>query len=106
MMRRGHLLVGIALLQLCACSDPVGEQQSAAPEVRSQLFWAENAGSAAERFELAKQSSPELIAFLRRMPKGGDLHYHLDGSTFSEYMLLTAREKGLNYNLISNVNIK
>ena len=102
MVKKVHFLVGIALILLCACSEQRGEQPSTVAAADSPLFWAENAGSAAERFELAKQSFPELIAFLRRMPKGGDLHYHLDGSTFSEYMLFTAREKGLNYNVVSN----
>ena len=44
------ILVGIALIQLCACTEQVGEQigeqRSAVVATGSQLFWAENAGSA------------------------------------------------------------
>ena len=43
-------------------------------------FWAKNAGSPAARFELAKRSEPELIAYVRRKPKGADLHKLIDGN--------------------------
>jgi integral membrane sensor domain MASE1 len=32
-------------------------------------FWAPNAGTPAQRFDLAKRSTPELIMFVRKMPK-------------------------------------
>src|SRR5437016_7240048 len=43
--------------------------------------------SAAARFEAAKKSEPELIAFLKAMPKGADLHSHLGGAVYSETAL-------------------
>lgn len=58
---------------------------------------------AAQHFELAKRSRPELIAFLRAMPKGADLHAHLDGSTFSEYVLQSAHEYRRNYDLTTHM---
>lgn len=62
-----------------------------------RLFWHPDAGSPAERFELAKRTEPELIAFLRRFPKGADLHNHAGGAVYSDYVIDEARAKGLRY---------
>ena len=43
-------------------------------------FWAAGERTPEARFEQARRSTPELIAFLRRMPKGADLHNHMGGS--------------------------
>ncbi len=106
-------LFNISLLSVClligGCQaqarDPVsGRNEVSAPhsEVTDSIdsrhaastsvaFWDEHAGGVSERFELAKRSEPELIAFLRRMPKGGDLHNHLGGATYSDFLLDTAK---------------
>jgi hypothetical protein len=47
--------------------------------------------TAAERFELARRSTPELTAFLRRMPKGADLHNHLGGALRADFLIATAK---------------
>lgn len=41
-------------------------------------------------FNTAKQSPLELNAFLARMPKGADLHMHLDGSIYAETFIKNA----------------
>lgn len=64
----------------------------------NQTFWANDAGTAAQRFELAKRSTPELIAFMRVMPKGADLHIHPGGSSYSEFIIEQAIKYGMNYN--------
>ena len=64
---------------------------------------AKSVSSIEQRFEAAKTNRPELIAFLREMPLGADLHHHLDGSTFSEFILRSARERGLNYDLSTHM---
>ncbi len=64
---------------------------------RATPFWAADVGDAAARFELAKRTQPELIAFLRRLPKGADLHNHLSGASYGEYVVASAIEQGLNY---------
>ncbi|MDD5390396.1 MAG: hypothetical protein PHD37_13700 [Gallionellaceae bacterium] len=87
--RSGYAFVLAALLAFTACG-AVAQQPP---------FWASGVGDAAARFELAKRSEPELITFLRRMPKGGDLHNHLSGATYSDYLLDSARANGLNYDL-------
>jgi len=60
-------------------------------------FWDQKAGTPAERFELAKRSTPELIAFVRPMPKGADLHNHVSGATYSDYIIERAEKMGLKY---------
>lgn len=51
--------------------------------------------SAARRFEAAKRSDPELIAFLKRMPKGADLHNHVTGAVYSDFLLDNAIQRSL-----------
>jgi len=41
-------------------------------------------------FNAAKQSPPELSAFLTRMPKGADLHMHLSGAIYAETFIKDA----------------
>ncbi|MEN8140894.1 MAG: hypothetical protein ABFR97_06675 [Thermodesulfobacteriota bacterium] len=102
------LLLAMALLaNLTGCLPhaaipiaPPEEQWADAP------FWAPGISSTAQRFELAKRTEPELIAFLRRMPKGADLHNHVSGAAFAEFNLAAAAEKGLNYDLRANVFTK
>lgn len=65
-------------------------------------FWAPEIGGIETRFELAKRSEPELITFLRRMPKGADLHNHISGAAYAEYNLASAAEKKMHYNLRTN----
>ena len=76
---------------LLAAASPIAFAQD------DRLFWHPDAGSPAERFELAKRTQPELIAFLRRFPKGADLHNHAGGAVYSDYVIDEARAKGLRY---------
>jgi len=46
-------------------------------------------------FESIRKSPPEQLAFLLKMPKGGDLHNHLSGSIYAERYIEWAAEKGL-----------
>jgi len=61
-----------------------------------QLSLADEAG-AIRAFEKAKRTDPELMVFLKRMPKGGDLHVHVSGAVYSDYMLEAAIAKGLTF---------
>ena len=69
---------------------------------RDTPFWAEDVADPATRLELAKRSQPELIAFIRRMPKGADLHNHLSGASYGEYVVTSAIEQGLNYDTVEH----
>jgi adenosine deaminase len=50
-------------------------------------------------FESAKANEPMLVAFLRGMPKGADLHSHATGAVFAESMLDAAVAANLNADL-------
>jgi adenosine deaminase len=58
--------------------------------------------AAARRFELARRDEPSLIAFLKAMPKGGDLHNHLSGALYVEDGLRHAISQGLFFNPTTN----
>lgn len=49
----------------------------------------------ARHFQAVKQQAPLLWAFLKEMPKGGDLHNHLSGAIYAESMINWAAEDGL-----------
>jgi hypothetical protein len=49
----------------------------------------------ARRFAAIRDEPVPLLAFLRRMPKGGDLHNHLSGAIYAESYLRWAAEDGL-----------
>jgi adenosine deaminase len=51
--------------------------------------------SASRRFEEARRDEPSLVAFLRAMPKGGDLHHHFPAGIFAEDALGVAIRRGL-----------
>ena len=49
----------------------------------------------AASFEAARNNHTELRAFLRRMPKGGDLHTHLSGAVYAERFIAWAAQQNL-----------
>lgn len=66
---------------------------SAQPNVKYQRATAEQ--RTASYFESIRKSPPKQLAFLLKMPKGGDLHNHLSGSVYAERYIEWAAEKGL-----------
>jgi adenosine deaminase len=67
-------------------------------------------GSAEQRtaraYDAARANPLELHAFLARMPKGADLHYHLGGGIYAETFIRDAVEDGLCVDLSSNALVK
>lgn len=67
---------------------------------QAQSTSSRNAGITSEQktaryFESIRQSPPQMFAFLKRMPKGGDLHSHLSGAVYAESYIQWAAAKGL-----------
>jgi len=56
---------------------------------------------AARAFEAARANPLDLRAFLVRMPKGADLHYHLTGGIYAESFIRAAAQDGLCVDLTS-----
>ena len=61
-----------------------GRNRALTPEQRAARF-----------FESIRKSPPQQLAFLLKMPKGGDLHSHLSGSVYAERYIEWAGTKGL-----------
>src|SRR6266853_5063919 len=49
----------------------------------------------ARYFESIRKSPPQMLAFLLKMPKGGDLHSHLSGAVYAESYIQWAADNGL-----------
>jgi adenosine deaminase len=49
----------------------------------------------AKHFESLRKSPPQMFAFLKQMPKGGDLHSHLTGSIYAESFIQWSAKNGL-----------
>lgn len=49
-------------------------------------------------FQSIQHNSPALYAFLKKMPKGGELHYHLAGGAYPETMLHLAAQQDYCFN--------
>ena len=65
---------------------------SAQPGVRSRGASEQRAAS---YFESIRKSPPKQLAFLLKMPKGGDLHNHLSGAIYAEHYIEWAAQAGL-----------
>ncbi len=77
--------VALAACALIASSFSATAQAVSSPEART-----------ARAFDEArKQGPPALRAFLYRMPKGADLHVHLDGAVYAETFIREAGEDGI-----------
>jgi adenosine deaminase len=78
-----------------------GLSLAAQPRVKSRQSHAINIQRGASEqktasyFESIRKSPPRQLAFLLKMPKGGDLHNHLSGSIYAERYIQWAAEKGL-----------
>lgn len=67
---------------------------------QAQSVRSRNAGITSEQktaryFESIRKSPAQMLAFLRKMPKGGDLHSHLSGAVYAESYIQWAASKGM-----------
>lgn len=97
----GRFLVSSIAVLVSLCALP---QASARRSVRARRPAAHGAAPAltpgevraTRAFEAAKAlGAPELYAFLKPMPKGGDLHMHLSGAVYAETFIAEAARQGL-----------
>jgi adenosine deaminase len=88
--------LGVALLSIWSPSVYAQTARSAAAERATPEQ------RAARAFEAARANPLDLRAFLARMPKGADLHYHLSGGIYAESFIRVAAEEGLCVDLASH----
>src|SRR4051812_23377621 len=81
-MRRNVLIGAIALI-------------AAAIVAIGLILWAGDSAVTAARFSAIRSDATALRAFLRAMPKGGDLHVHLSGAVYAEDLIAWAKETSL-----------
>src|SRR5215217_216464 len=67
------LLVVLLPVRLTQAQDARAQRKAGTPEQRT-----------ARHYEVIRSQPPQLLAFLLRMPKGGDLHNHLSGAIYAE----------------------
>lgn len=70
-----------------------GAAGAQATKTASQPRTAEEAGEL--QLAEARKNPLQLRQFLKKMPKGADLHYHMSGGTYAETMLRDALEDGM-----------
>jgi adenosine deaminase len=78
--------------------------QTAAKEPAAAAGTAEQ--RAARAYEAARANPLDLEAFLWRMPKGSDLHYHFPGGIYAESWIRDAAEDGLCVDLATHALVK
>jgi len=83
----------LTLLLLCAMAASAQSPEARNPGSKSERSTLEQ--KTARYFESIRKSPPQQLAFLLRMPKGGDLHNHLSGSIYAESYIQWAADNGL-----------
>ena len=73
--------------RMLSCAQTAAKRDAAAPGTAEQR--------AARAYEAARANPLDLEAFLRRMPKGADLHYHEFGGIYAESWIREGAEDGL-----------
>jgi adenosine deaminase len=81
----------LLLLMIVAFSDFLHVASAAAPAAKAKS----DEAAATAAFVRARENPLLLQAFLREMPKGGDLHMHLGGAVYAETLLADAATDGL-----------
>jgi adenosine deaminase len=99
--RAARLLAAVLALLLAPASP---RSQTATKEPPASVASAEQ--RAARAYEAARANLLELEAFLRRMPKGTDLHYHFPGGIYAETWIRDAAEDGLCVDLATHKLLK
>lgn len=94
-MRRKLGLGGYAMRPILLCWIAVSGLALAAPRAAMAAPGADREQAANAVFERVRSDPARLRVFLKAMPKGGDLHNHVDGSPYAEAYLGWAGRKGL-----------
>jgi adenosine deaminase len=97
-------LIGSAGAALALLAPLIARAQTAAKAPAASSASAEQ--RAARAYDAARANPLELEAFLRRMPKGADLHYHFPGGIYAETWIRDAAEDGLCVDLSTHALVK
>lgn len=84
-----------SLALVLSCAIAASAQSAGARSAAARLEKAPSEQITARYFESIRKSPQQQLAFLLKMPKGGDLHNHLSGSVYAESYIQWAAENGL-----------
>ena len=88
--------IGAVLLVLVLVSLKVGVSSGQTEKSRPASATTQSSDRKGELQLAAAKTNPlQLRQFLKRMPKGTDLHYHLSGGVYAESFIRAAAEDGL-----------
>lgn len=88
-----NTLNSLAFVLLCALAATAQSAGARSAAVKSEKAPSEQITT--RYFESIRKSPQQQLAFLLKMPKGGDLHNHLSGSVYAESYIQWAAENGL-----------
>jgi adenosine deaminase len=91
--RFASLCSALALILFCALTGKPQSVKTSAGRTSEE--------KAARYFESIRKSPPQMLAFLLKMPKGGDLHGHLSGSIYAESYIEWAAKNDLCVNQLT-----
>ena len=83
------------LIALLTCAVTLSAQTGPSTQSRQTARGGSSEQRTARYFETIRKSPPQQLAFLLKMPKGGDLHNHLSGSIYAERYIEWAATNGL-----------
>lgn len=98
--RAAHLGRTLVLLLLCVVV-AAAQSTTTARSNRSRATQGSAEQRTAKYFESLQKVPPQQLAFLLRMPKGGDLHNHLSGAIYAESYIQWAADAGACVNNLS-----
>ena len=71
--------------------------------LQAQTARKDSEAAAARYFESIRKSPPQMLAFLKKMPKGADLHSHLSGAVYAESYIQWAADMKLCVHQVTTV---
>jgi adenosine deaminase len=96
-----HCRTGILLALILSVSAQAQTPPPKAPPARGT-----SEQRAARAYEAARRNPLDLHAFLVRMPKGADLHYHTTGGVYAETFIRDGEEDGLCIDLAAHAFVR
>ncbi|MEP6706906.1 MAG: hypothetical protein ABJC05_05275, partial [Pyrinomonadaceae bacterium] len=85
----------LVLLLFCVTAGPAQSGATAKGTLTRASSRVSSEQRTAHYFESVRKSPPQQLAFLLKMPKGGDLHNHLSGAIYAESYVSWAIENEL-----------
>src|SRR5215813_3512842 len=88
--------IGVILVVLASALPGISAAGAQTEKPKTNSLAAQSSDELGELQLAAARTNPlQLRQFLKKMPKGADLHYHLSGGVYAELMLQNALDDGM-----------